>query len=112
MSIPTKEQWQTGEINLPLNLKVWYTDGLRLTGRGRSGVHLEGREVEMSIPLISYATVFHADDEVATSWEAKQGRERTINIRVKTLLVQECAEAIDIVAEEKEVRLVWVPGHS
>lgn len=89
-------------------------------------MHLEGWEVEMSIPLISYATVFHADDEVATSWEAKQGRERTINIssdsqaepkvicapRVKTLLVQECAEAIDIVAEEKEVRLVWVPGHS
>ncbi|KAJ8919289.1 hypothetical protein NQ315_003873 [Exocentrus adspersus] len=31
--------------------------------------------------------------------------------RTRSMLVQECGDALESLARQKEVRLVWVPGH-
>lgn len=81
-----------------------------------------------SFSLGSYATVFQAElyaiIEVATSKEVTEGIEGEIKIysdseaALKALLsarmgglVQECWEALNKVAEQKQVNPVWIPAH-
>jgi ribonuclease HI len=132
LRIPTKEQWLEGDMELPVQSQVWYTDGSKMSRNGLSGagVYRGDQGVRRSYALGSYATVFQAEVfailKVAQSEEVKACSGKNIAIcsdsqaalkavcanRIRSNLVAECADALGEIAERNTVELVWVPGHS
>ncbi|KAJ8912199.1 hypothetical protein NQ315_003803 [Exocentrus adspersus] len=95
----------------------------------RAGIYLENSEVQQSYSLGSYATVFQVEVfavlMVAQREDVKNCTEERIFIcsdsqaalraisspRTRSMLVQECGDALESLDRQKEVGLVWVPGH-
>ncbi|KAJ8910806.1 hypothetical protein NQ315_014514 [Exocentrus adspersus] len=61
-----------------------------------AGIYVENSGVQQSYSLGSYATVFQAD---------------SFAILMVALREDECGDALKSLARQKEVGLVWVPGH-
>ncbi|KAJ8917703.1 hypothetical protein NQ315_005152 [Exocentrus adspersus] len=93
-----------------------------------AGIYLENSGAQQSYSLSSYATVFQAVFAilmVAQREDVKKYAEEKIFIcsnseaalraicspRTRLMLVQECGDALESLARQKEVGLVWVPGH-
>ncbi|KAJ8918169.1 hypothetical protein NQ315_014035 [Exocentrus adspersus] len=94
-----------------------------------AGIYLENSVVQQSYSLGSYATVFQAEVfailMVAQREDVKNCTEERIFIcldsqaalraisspRTRSMLIQECGDALDSLTRQKEVGLVWVPGH-
>ncbi|KAJ8924069.1 hypothetical protein NQ315_006848 [Exocentrus adspersus] len=107
-SFPSREQWKQ---------------------EGNMGNYLEDSGVQQSYSLGSYATVFQAEVFailiVAQREDVKNCTEERIFIcsdsqaalraisspRTRSMLVQECGDALESLARQKEMELVWVPGH-
>ena len=125
LKIPTKEQWMRKEVHLAADALRCYTDGSRMAGvqSAGAGVYIENTDIRRSYPLGEYATVFQAEVYailmVATMEETGASRERGIVIcsdsqaalkalcsaRKNSVLVEECSEALDSLAQTKEVEL-------
>ncbi|KAJ8918345.1 hypothetical protein NQ315_008038 [Exocentrus adspersus] len=118
------------EICSPPDHWVCYTDGSRMRNEySGAGIYLENSGVQQSYSLGSYATVFQAQVfailMVAQRKDIKNCTEERIFIcpdsqaalrgisspRTRSMLVQECGDALVSLARQKEVGLVWVPGH-
>ncbi|KAJ8919465.1 hypothetical protein NQ315_016565 [Exocentrus adspersus] len=95
-----------------------------------AGIYLENSGIQQSYSLGSYATVFQAEFfailMVAQREDVKNCTEERIFIfsesqaalravsspRTRSMFViQECEDALESLARQKEVGLVWVPGH-
>ncbi|KAJ8912504.1 hypothetical protein NQ315_000680 [Exocentrus adspersus] len=129
-TFPSREQGkQEGNMFPPISL-VCYTDGSRTRNEySGAGIYLENCGVQQSYSLGSYATVFQAEvfailmvaqrEDVKNCTEEKilictdsQAAFRAIrSLRARSMLVQECGYALESLATQKEVGLVWDPEH-
>lgn len=129
--IPEREKWERGEVTLESGGLVCFTDGSKnKNGCTGAGLSLNGRKLGRSFPLGSTTTVFQAEVyailQAARMEEITEATEQTIYIctdsqaaakalgsyRTSSPLVMECAEALNRLADEKSVHVVWVPAHS
>ncbi|KAJ8916409.1 hypothetical protein NQ315_014620 [Exocentrus adspersus] len=122
-TFPSREQWKQ-EVNMfPPGSLVCYTDGSRTRNEySVAGIYLENSGAQL---LIGLAEVF-AILMVAQREDVKNCTEERIFIcsdsqaalraisspRTRSMLVQECGDALESLARQKEVGLVWVPGHT
>ncbi|KAJ8968204.1 hypothetical protein NQ317_018863 [Molorchus minor] len=103
---------------------------VKYLGLSGAGLCLEGRDVEQSFALGSYATVFQAEvfailmtahkeevrncpeQKIVICSDSKAALQAICAPRTKSALAQECGDALKQLASQKEVTLVWVPGHT
>jgi ribonuclease HI len=125
--IPTREEW--AENNLPpQNAKVCFTDGSKIDQKGSgAGVHID-KDVNVAFPLGKYATVFQAEiwailmcaqmleqseDRVICICSDSQAAIKALQkLEVRSKIVKDCKEALNNIARERTVMILWVPGHS
>ena len=130
MHFPGREEWIGTRRSELLNGDIWYTDGSKTSAGTGAGIYSRQNDVEESIPLGEFATVFQA--EVVAIMRCAQtalsvgGVGRRIKIcsdsqaAIKALgapiitsqLTLGCRQALELLAQDNKVTLVWVPGHS
>ncbi|KAJ8912872.1 hypothetical protein NQ315_014483 [Exocentrus adspersus] len=129
-SFPSREQWKQEGNMFPPGSLVCYTDVSRMrNGYSGAGIYVENSGVQQSYSLGSYATVYQAEvfailmvaqrEDVRNCTEERififsdiQAALRAISSpRTISMLVQERGDALESLARQKEVGLVWVPGH-
>ncbi|KAJ8910772.1 hypothetical protein NQ315_008893 [Exocentrus adspersus] len=129
-TFPTREQWKQEGNMFPPGSLVCYTDGSRMRDEYLgAGIYLENSGAQQSYSLGSYATVFQAEvfailmtahrEDVRNCAEERificsdsQAALRAVSFpRTRSILVQECGDALESLAGQREVELVWVPGH-
>ncbi|KAJ8912793.1 hypothetical protein NQ315_002550 [Exocentrus adspersus] len=129
-TFPTREQWKQEGNMFPPGSLVCYTDGSRMRDEySGAGIYLENSGAQQSYSLGSYATVFQAEvfailmtahrEDVRNCAEERificsdsQAALRAVSSpRTRSILVQECGDALESLAGQREVELVWVPGH-
>ncbi|KAJ8921237.1 hypothetical protein NQ315_013709 [Exocentrus adspersus] len=100
---------QEGNMFPPRSL-VCYTDG-SCTGREYSGagIYLENSGILQSYSLGSHATLFQA--KVFIFLIVGQREDVKSCTEEKIFICSECGDALESLARQKEVGLVWVPGH-
>ena len=127
---PKREEWTGTRRSVLLNGDIWFSDGSKTSAGVGAGIYSRQNEIEESISLGEYATVFQA--EIVAIMQCAQtalstGRTgRCIKIcsdsqaAIKALgaptitsqLTLECRQTLEALAEGNKVTLVWVPGHS
>ncbi|KAJ8915461.1 hypothetical protein NQ315_003224 [Exocentrus adspersus] len=130
-TFPSREQWKQEGNMFPPGSLVCYTDGSRTRNEySGAGIYLESSGAQQSYSLGSYASVFQAEVfailMVAQREDVKNCTEERIFIcsdsqaalraisspRTRSMLVQECGDALESLARQKEMGLVWVFGHT
>ncbi|KAJ8918264.1 hypothetical protein NQ315_014134 [Exocentrus adspersus] len=129
-TFPSREQWKQEGNMFPPGSLVYYTDGSRARNQySGAGIYLENSGVQQSYSLGSYATVFQAEVFAILMVAQREGVKNCTEERIficsdsqaalraisspktRSILVQECGDALESWARQKEVGLVWVPGH-
>ena len=121
---PERDEWMGNRRSVLLNGDVWFTDGSKTSTGVGAGIYSRQNEIEESISLGKYATVFQAEI-VAILHCARMalpngGTRRRIRIcsdsqaAIKALgavtitsqLTLECRQTLELLAKENEVTLV------
>ncbi|KAJ8909343.1 hypothetical protein NQ315_005971 [Exocentrus adspersus] len=125
----SREQWKQEGNMFPPGSLVCYTNGSRTRNEySGAGIYLASSGAQQSYSLGSYATVFQAEvfailmvaqrEDVKNCTEERificsdsQGSSRAISSpRTRSMLVQECGDALESLARQKEVGARLGPG--
>nr|AMS38365.1 hypothetical protein [Bactrocera tryoni] len=129
VTLGSKDEWNDSTLELMLRNSTlrWYTDGSK-TSEG-IGAGIAGPRTKLSIPMGSFPSIFQAEvfaisrcieinlhrnyrNERITILSDSQAALKAISsYEIKSLLVQECRERLNSLAERNQVHLIWVPGH-
>ncbi|XP_049304030.1 uncharacterized protein LOC125776332 [Bactrocera dorsalis] len=129
VTLGSKNEWNDSTLELLLRDSTlkWYTDGSK-TSEG-IGAGIAGPRTRLSIPMGRFPSIFQAEvlaisrcteinlhrgyrNEWITILSDSQAALKAISAyEIKSLLVQECRERLNSLAELNQVHLVWVPGH-
>lgn len=129
--IPAREAWEDPQSRAELlQGQVWYTDGSLMEGVSGAGVFCESSGKKRTFPLGMFASIFQSEIFAIlqaadlSSEEAVQGQKITIcsdsqaaikalaSHTTKSHLVWECKKALNTLARQTEVEIIWVPGHN
>lgn len=127
--IPTRQEWESGNVLRQLGNTTCYTDGSKMeTGTG-AGVYSGQLSLERTHSLGNYCSVFlsevYAVLDCADELVRKDISRRQISIlsdsqaalkaftnpAVTSKLVWNCIERLNTLATNNKVKLIWIPGH-
>ena len=128
VKIPSREDWQNNHpasVDSPIS---WYSDG-SVSELAGTGLYCAQANVEVSIPLGIFATVFQTEvmGIIGCCQELSNPEEngRTIHVftdsqatlkalkkwKFTSALMLNCHDALQSLASQNEITLTWVPGH-
>ena len=138
--IPTREQWDKGEVTISNDTTTCYTDGSRcqtdidgpLAGRFNTGagVFSEGASIEESLSLGPNTTVFQAEmfaikrcterlltsptavGDVTIYSDSQASIMALLKPKINSKLVLETKECLNMLSRGRKVQLCWITGHS
>lgn len=127
--VPKREEWAAGNVLSKLEPSVtWFTDGSLINGNAGAGLHCERMNQQVSIPMGTHVTVFQAEmyaikvatesckgmkgEKIAICTDSQAAIAALSNHNVTSSLVKESKTAINMLAYENALSVVWVPGHS
>ncbi|XP_049316943.1 uncharacterized protein LOC125779713 [Bactrocera dorsalis] len=126
ITLGSKAEWSDSALELLL----WdssITDGSK-TGEG-IGAGVAGPRTRLSIPMGKFPSIFQAEvfaisrcvelnlqrgyrnERIAILSDSQAALKAITSYEVKSLLVLECIERLNNLAECNQVHLIWVPGH-
>lgn len=127
MVIPKRQEWQIGSINLEDEAFVYYTDGSKKDGS--VGIGIAGPGLRHYSPMGHTPTVFQAEIHAIEVCARKCLDRGTVGKKVYILsdsqaalkaltswkfeskLVFECRNILEHLAQNRDLTLMWVPGH-
>ena len=128
ISLSTMEDWEEGRANLPDDGDNWFADGSKDREGAEAGVCGKNSDTRLVFPLGPHSTVLQTEIAVILQCaHAAQNHGRSRNIRIcsdsraaittldksvtTSTLVWECYEALNKLAEDNRVTVLWIPGH-
>ena len=127
-SYPSKEEWVTNQIDLKDYEVIWFTDGSKTEHSTGAGLHC--KDTEIFVSLGKHASVFQAEvhaielaisecmknsytrKKIAIVSDSQAALKALEGVRVNSKLVWNCKSLLNSLAENNEVNLFWIPGHS
>lgn len=126
--LPSRREWENGNP-IPRNSMVIYTDGSKMeTGCG-AGIFADDPDLAISFRLDHHCTIFQAEiaaiNKAAITLNLQQITDKRIvicsdsqaalkalaNKAVKSKIVQECRENLNLLANRNVLKILWSPGH-
>ena len=124
-----RQTYNTHQSTNPSDGLIWFTDGSKTEEGAGAGIYGEKPRKSFSFSLGKYTTVFQAE-VYAILQCAKENRRRAyknkrIHIfsdsqaalkalrcpKINSKLIAECLEELNALADQNQVKLIWVPGH-
>ncbi|XP_039968167.1 uncharacterized protein LOC120779881 [Bactrocera tryoni] len=129
VTIGNKNEWNDSTLELTLRDSTlkWYNNGSE-TSEG-IGVRIAGPRTKLSITMGSFPIIFQAEvyaisrcieinlhrnyrnERITIISDSQAALKAIYSYEIKWLLVQECRERLNSLAERNQVQLIWVPGH-
>uniref|UniRef100_A0A0K8UJZ2 RNase H type-1 domain-containing protein n=1 Tax=Bactrocera latifrons TaxID=174628 RepID=A0A0K8UJZ2_BACLA len=129
ITLGNKADWSDSALELLLRDSSirWYTDGSK-TSEG-IGAGVAGPRAKLSIPMGRFPSIFQAEvfaisrcvelnlhrgyrnERIAILSDSQAAFGAISSYEVKSLLVQECIDRLNSLAECNQVHLIWVPGY-
>ncbi|XP_050339722.1 uncharacterized protein LOC126766064 [Bactrocera neohumeralis] len=129
ITLGSKAEWSDSAFELLLRDSSirWYTDGSK-TSEG-IGAGVAGPRTKLSIPMGKFPSIFQAEvfaisrcvelnlqrgyrnERIAILSDSQAALKAISSYEIKSLLVQECIDRLNSLAECNQVHLIWVPGH-
>jgi ribonuclease HI len=126
---PSRESWRNGSI-LENEALQFFTDGSKLDGKVGAGVFCEKLNVNISVRLPDYCSVYQA--EVAAIWQVvtwlkhnvvsvrdiaiyvdSQAAVRSLEaVCLRSRVALDCRSSLNEMSEYFSIQIIWVPGHS
>ena len=121
--------WRNKDPVFPEGAPIWFTDGSRANSGAGSGIFGLRPNRSLSFPLGKFATVFQTEiyailqcacENIRRAYKSKQilifsdsqaALRALSSLKVTSILVAKCLDALSALASLNEVTLVWVPGH-
>lgn len=129
--IPARETWSDPRTrNQLLQGKVWYTDGSLMEGVSGAGVFCESDGAKHVFSLGRHTSIFQSEIfailQAAILSKTREEQVQKITIcsdsqaaikaiashTTKSKIVWECQNALNTLARQTDVEIIWVPGHS
>ena len=127
--IPSRDEWKDGVSPVEGDFTL-YTDGSKTDDGTGSGVYCEELKFEISIPLGALATVFQSEvyaicegtsvllernllnKKVVICTDSEASIEALSSCKISSRTVLQCRHVLDLLSENNDVCLTWVPGHT
>ena len=122
------EDWRVGRAHLPGDGDNWFTDGSKNREGAGAGVYGKNSDTRLMVPLGPHSTVLQTEiAAILQCAHAAQNHGRNRNIRIcsdsraaittldksvtTSTLAWECYEALNKLADDNRVTVLWIPGH-
>ncbi|XP_039958501.1 uncharacterized protein LOC120773580 [Bactrocera tryoni] len=111
ITLGSKAEWSDSAFELLLRDSSirWYTDGSK-TSEG-IGAGVAGPRTKLSIPMELNLQRGYRNERIAILSDSQAALKAISSYEIKSLLVQECIDRLNSLAECNQVHLIWVPGH-
>ncbi|XP_039968131.1 uncharacterized protein LOC120779828 [Bactrocera tryoni] len=111
ITLGSKAEWSDSAFELLLRDSSirWYTDGSK-TSEG-IGAGVAGPRTKLSIPMELNLQRGYRNERIAILSDSQAALKAISSYELKSLLVQECIDRLNSLAECNQVHLIWVSGH-
>jgi len=128
-SCPSREYWRNGSAPVTKAIQ-FFTDGSKLDGRVGAGVFCDRLNVNISVRLPDYCSVYQAEvvaieevlcwlkhnvissNDIAIYVDSQAAIKSLESVTMTSRVTLDCHSSLNEMGKHFNIRIIWVPGHS